>query len=254
MLVVAGTAAIHLIVLVFVDAMIVTHPIEIKPPAPRIEMIEVKVDPPPIIKPAAAPIQQPRTEERPPPKDAPRVRTRVVEPRPEQPPPQQQQRPDPQSGGDPVVAMPDIAPSATGTVPVATGKRTTGHIGRGGSGGGTGAGSGAGSADPPPPPPVSIATIKTRALPRGDFGYIDAGKDYPAAARQLGIEGPIRVKLVVDARGKVTSATLLNKLGHGLDELAAARALKIEFDPAKDTDDKPVTSVVIWTFNMTLPK
>jgi TonB family protein len=238
---------------VFVDAMIVTHPLELKPPAPRIEMIEVKVDPPPVIKPAAAPIQKP-AEPPPPIKEAPRVRTRAPEP--EVPPPPAQPPPtrptDSQSGGDPVVAMPDIAPAATG-VAVATGKRTTGHVGRGGSGGGTGAGSGAGSADPPPPP-VSIATIKTRALPKGDYGYIDAGKDYPAAARQLGIEGAIRVKLVVDAKGKVSSAVLLNRLGHGLDELALSRAQKIEFDPAKDTDDKPVSSVVIWTFNMTLPK
>jgi hypothetical protein len=52
----------------------------------------------------------------------------------------------------------------------------------------------------------------------------------------------------------VKSAVLLNKLGHGLDELALERAKKIQFDPARDTDDKPVSSVVVWTFNMTLPK
>lgn len=254
MLVTAGTAAIHTILLVFVDAMIVTHPLEIKPPAPRIEMIEVKVDPPPIIKPAAAPIPRAPDPTPPPVKTEPqRVQPRT--PQPDVPPPPPSPTPpatSDQSGGDPVVAMPDIAPSATG-VPVAVGKRT-GHVGRGGSGGGTGAGSGAGSADPPPPPPVSVATIKTRALPKGDYGYFDAGKEYPAEARQLGIEGAIRVKLVVDAAGKVISATLLNKLGHGLDELAMTRSKKIEFEPARDTDDKPVTSVVVWTFNMTLPK
>ena len=31
-------------------------------------------------------------------------------------------------------------------------------------------------------------------------------------------------------------------------------AKEIEFEPAKDTDDHPVTSVVVWTFDMTLPK
>jgi protein TonB len=146
--------------------------------------------------------------------------------------------------------MADVAPSATG-VAVARGPRTTGHIGRGGSGTGTGAGSGAGSADTPAP--MSVATIKTRALPRGDYAY-EESKDYPAEARQLGIEGKIRVKLIVDERGLVKSAQLLNRLGHGLDELAMARATKIVFDPAKDTDDKPVASVVVWTFNMALPK
>jgi protein TonB len=253
----AGTVAIHTILLVFIDALIVTNPIVIKPPTPRIEMIEVKVDPPPKLKPAAAPVQA-RTEPPPVKQEPTRPRPRSLEPRiPTPPPPNPPETPPPPAdnqtpGGDPVVAMPDIAPAATG-VAVATGKRTTGHIGRGGQGGGTGAGSGSGSGTPPPPP-VSVATIKTRALPKGDYGYFDAGKDYPPAARQLGIEGVIRVKLVVDARGKVTSALLLNKLGHGLDELAMARAQRIEFDPAKDTDDKPVSSVVVWTFNMTLPK
>jgi hypothetical protein len=47
---------------------------------------------------------------------------------------------------------------------------------------------------------------------------------------------------------------LLNRLGHGLDELALARARQIEFEPARDTSDRAVRSVVVWTFNMTLPK
>ncbi len=252
-LIAAGTVAIHTILVVFVDAMIVTHPLVVKPKAPHIEMIEVKVDPPPIIKPAAAPIPRP-PDPTPPPVATRPTQVQPRTPPPEAPPPAQPAPPvrSDQSGGDPVVAMPDIAPAATG-IPVATGK-PSGRVGRGGSGGGTGAGSGAGSADAPPPPPVSVATIKTRALPKGDYGYFDAGKEYPAEARQRGIEGAIRVKLVVDAAGRVISATLLNKLGFGLDELAMTRSKKIEFEPARDTDNKPVTSVVVWTFNMTLPK
>jgi TonB family protein len=99
-----------------------------------------------------------------------------------------------------------------------------------------------------------VATIKKRALPKGDYGYFDAGRDYPPEARQLGIEGAIRVRLLVDDQGKVVTKVLLNKLGHGLDELALKRAGEIQFEPALDTDDRPVSSVVIWTFNMTLPK
>ncbi|HEX7838133.1 MAG TPA: TonB family protein, partial [Kofleriaceae bacterium] len=155
------------------------------------------------------------------------------------------------SGGEQVVHMDDVAPSATG-VGVAVGRPATGRIGRGGTGGGTGAGSGSGAAELARP--VSVATIKTRALPRGDYAFFDAGKDYPPEARALGIEGAIRVRLVVDEHGKVTSRMLLNKLGHGLDELALRRAAEIEFTPATDSDDHPVTSVVVWTFNMTLPK
>jgi protein TonB len=146
--------------------------------------------------------------------------------------------------------MDNLAPSATG-VGVAVGKPSTGRIGRGGSGGGTGGGSGSGDQLARP---VSVATIKTKAMPRGDYGYFDVGKEYPSEARALGIEGKIRVRLIVDEHGKVTSRVLLNRLGHGLDELAMRRAAEMEFEPATDTDDHPVTSVVVWTFNMTLPK
>jgi TonB family protein len=147
--------------------------------------------------------------------------------------------------------MDNLGPDATGKVPVAIGHPPTGRIGKGGTGGGTGAGSGSGTAEVAP---MSVATIKKRAMPRGDYGYIDAGKEYPTEAKQLGIEGPVRVRLVVDDKGKVTSAVLLNHLGHGLDELALRKAREIEFEPARDTDDRPVASVVVWTFNMTLPK
>jgi protein TonB len=146
--------------------------------------------------------------------------------------------------------MEDIAPAARG-VAVKPGKPNTGNVGRGGSGGGTGAGSGSGSEDVPPP--VSVATIKKAAMPKGDYGYFNTG-DYPSEAKQLGIEGPVRVRLIVDVEGKVKQATLLNKLGHGLDELALSRAKQIQFEPATDTYDRPVTSVVVWTFHMTLPK
>src|SRR5262245_20938524 len=241
--------AIHTLAIVSADALMVTHPYWPEPPAPHVDLIDIEV--PPVLKPPPPPVEKPVPKEpeqpRPRPRPAQEVRS-TPPPPPDQPPP-----PPDDSGGSPEIAMPDIAPSATG-VAVASGQRTTGRIGRGGSGGGTGSGTGAGAASEPPPTPVSVATIKTRAMPRGDYGFFDAGKDYPAEARQLGIEGVIRVRLVVDDKGKVKSAVLLNKLGHGLDELALDRAKKIEFEPAKDTDNKAVSSVVVWTFNMTLPK
>ncbi len=146
--------------------------------------------------------------------------------------------------------MDDIAPGAAG-VEVAKGPRTQGAVGKGGTGAGTGSGSGGGAGDRP----VSVAMIKTRAMPRGDFSYYDLGRDYPTEAKQLGIEGDIRVRLVVDEHGTVKTATLLPPgLGHGLDALALSRARQIEFTPALDVDDRPVSSVVVWTFHMTLPK
>ena len=244
----AGTIAIHVIIAILGDALVVLNPPELFDPAPRVELIEI--EPPAILKPPPPPVPQPEPETTQPepekPVEQPRVQkvARLREPPPEtRPPPPTSNSEAP--GGAPVATMEGIAPSATG-VPVAIGKPGTGRIGRGGTG--TGSGTAEVAA------PVSVATIKTRAMPRGDFSYFDASKDYPPEARSLGIEGVIRVRLVVDEKGKVKSTTLLNRLGHGLDELALKRAAAIEFEPAKDTNDQPVTSVVVWTFNMTLPK
>jgi TonB family protein len=177
---------------------------------------------------------------------------RSAEPPPTDEPPPADPTPEQPPGGEQVVTL-DSAGTGPGGVPVAVGRRTSERVGRGGAGGGTGEGIGSG-VTAEPPKPVSVATIKKRALPKGDQSYFDAGKDYPAEAKQLGIEGVIRVRLVVDETGKVATAILLNKLGHGLDELALERSKLIEFHPAVDTSDRPVTSVVVWTFTMTLPK
>jgi protein TonB len=251
----AGTAAVHLVVLTASDALVMTHPPRPWVPAPHVELVEVEV--PPVVKPPPPPDpapEPPAPVEPVAPRPAPRAhaaRAVASPPRAAEPPPSPTEPPAP-SGGEQVVHMDDVAPAATG-VAVAVGKPVTARIGRGGSGGGTGSGTGTGTGDEVARP-VSVATIKARAMPRGDYAFFDAGKDYPAEARALGIEGAIRVRLIVDEHGKVTSRVLLNKLGHGLDELALKRAAEIEFEPAIDTDNHPVTSVVVWTFNMTLPK
>jgi protein TonB len=248
----AGTLAIHVILVVFSDAMVVLHPLHPEPPPPKVELFDIEMPPPPPPPPLEAPL----------PKTAPietakptvmQARATVQKVSAVVPAPPIEPVPalaNPSAGGEAVMTLDNVAPGAVG-VPVGLGKRsiTTGHgcIG-GGTGSGTGTGSGAGEA------PVSVATIKTRALPKGDFGYYNLGHDYPAEAKQLGIEGDIRVRLVVDDHGKVVGKALLNHLGHGLDELALARAAAFEFTPAVDTQDRPVTSVVVWTFHMTLPK
>src|SRR5262249_34884361 len=141
----AGTLAIHLLVVTAGDAMVVTHPPSTTIPAPHIDLIDIEPPPvlsppppPPVAKPPPpAPVADPRPAPRPQAvRAAPQVRAT-----PEPEPLAKTDTPVP-SGGDEVVHMDNIAPAATG-VGVAVGKRSTGHIGRGGTGGGTGAGSGA---------------------------------------------------------------------------------------------------------------
>ena len=246
------TLSIHVLIAVAADALTVYFPPQPDPPpAPKLELVDVEV--PPVVQPPPPPVPTPElpapvapvapvahhvAATRP--TTAPRTETPTAETPPT--------TPSPDTGGGPVVTEDNIAPGATG-VGVAVGPRNTGHVGRGGTGTGTGnsAGSGAGDA------PMSVATIKTRAMPKGDYGYATE-KDYPPEAKRLGIEGKLRVKLIVDDHGAVKSAALLNHLGHGLDELALKRANAFLFEPAKDTDDHSVTSVVVWTFDLTLPK
>jgi protein TonB len=153
----------------------------------------------------------------------------------------------------PVYRLPDQGEG--GSIPVPEGRPPPrGPYGSGGTGTGTGGGGGSNQgAGPPAPPPVSVAAIKRRAKPIGDTDFVDARDDYPPEAKRQGIEGQVKIRLVVDATGIVAERRLVKKLGYGLDELAMQLAKRLRFEPAIDTTDSPVRSVVVWTFNFTLP-
>jgi protein TonB len=55
---------------------------------------------------------------------------------------------------------------------------------------------------------------------------------YPAQARADGVEGTVRLELVVDASGSLESARVVRSAGHGLDEAALAAAKQFHFTPA----------------------
>ena len=141
----------------------------------------------------------------------------------------------------------------TDGVPVENDKPKTRRVGTGGSGTNTGGGGKADSKGTTVAP-VSVASIKKQATPIGNTDYFNAGKDYPPDAKRLGVEGKVKVKLTVDDTGKVVKRRLVTKLGHGLDKLALKLAKKLRFDPAIDTNDQRVASVLVWTFNFKLPK
>ncbi len=261
-LTVAATIAVHLMLAVVVDAVGVVSKEPPRPPPPRVSLVDIDVSqlrpppPPPPPEPTAPPppIAAPPTPVTPTPTRArtatPPRRVATAPTPPNSEPPPTTTTPTTGGGDAPIFRM-DVGAPGRGAA-VAPGPTTPGRTGSGGSGGGTGggAGSGAGSGVERP---VSVAAIKTPAKPTGDFDYFDAGKEYPAEARALGVEGVIKAKLVVDADGKVTKATLIKKLGHGLDELALKRARALTFTPAKDDADRPVASIVVWEFTFTLP-
>ena len=90
--------------------------------------------------------------------------------------------------------------------------------------------------------------------PIGDTDFVEAHKDYPAEATQLGIQGQVKVRLLVDDHGTVLKRSLVTHLGHGLDQLALRLAGKLHFRPAIDVHDRPVAATVVWTFNFTIPR
>lgn len=265
----AGTVAIHLIIITVADALVVTHPFIPPKPAPHVELVDLALPPPP--KPELPPPPKP-DEPKPDPaetkqeqpvvkqtatKTVARAQPQVQEEQPVEEPKTETPPTNDPGGGDPPMLVDDGDIAAQADAIIDKDHKKKSGIGRGGSGGGTGSGSGKGAGSGSggeAPEAVSVAKIKRFAKPKGDFSYFDAKKDYPAEAKQLGIEGVIQVELRVDERGHVRQVTLLNRLGHGLDELAVARSHKLEFEPAVDMDDRPIVSSVVWTFEMTLPK
>jgi periplasmic protein TonB len=55
---------------------------------------------------------------------------------------------------------------------------------------------------------------------------------YTDDAQAAGVEGKVRVELMVDETGKVVDVKLIAGLGHGLDEAALAAARRATFEPA----------------------
>lgn len=77
--------------------------------------------------------------------------------------------------------------------------------------------------------------------------------EYPEEARQLGVEGPVRLRLQVDADGRVVAAEVLSDPGHGLG-LAAARNARerFRFRPAL-RDGQPVATELVFVVRWELP-
>lgn len=99
-----------------------------------------------------------------------------------------------------------------------------------GDGNGSGNGSGSGMETPAVPP-----RLASRTNPR-----------YPASARSAGITGVARVRMLVNASGRVDSAELYGSSGNGeLDASAVECVYKWRFTPAKNGAGKPVPCYII---------
>lgn len=68
---------------------------------------------------------------------------------------------------------------------------------------------------------------------------------YPNEARKNGIEGTVRIKVLIDTTGKVTSASIISSSGSSLLDQAALQAVyRWRFSPARDANGQKVQCYV----------
>jgi protein TonB len=98
---------------------------------------------------------------------------------------------------------------------------------------------------PPPPAPVVLATAPETIVDSCER------PPYPAAWRRAGEAGEVRLRLQVEANGKVSEARIEKSSGfRRLDEAAREAALECKYRPGMGSDGKPmraaVTKIYAW--------
>ena len=104
------------------------------------------------------------------------------------------------------------------------------------------------------PASVTVAEdFAARAGPLPRYGTVDPevakefiGK-YPDEARRYGIQGTVRLRIIVDTEGRVTDAKVLHGPGYGLNEAAKENILKFQFKPGIK-DGEVVSTTMIYNF------
>ncbi len=76
---------------------------------------------------------------------------------------------------------------------------------------------------------------------------------YPEEAAARGIEGVVRLSLVIDESGKVADATVVERAGHGFDEAALEAVRRFRFEPAR-LNGHPIAVQVSYEYAFTLER
>lgn len=76
---------------------------------------------------------------------------------------------------------------------------------------------------------------------------------YPRGARAYRVQGEVKLRLILGLDGRVRDEIeVLEGLPHGLTEEAIKAAHRIEFEPARDKDGRPVSQYVTVIYKFTL--
>jgi TonB family protein len=74
---------------------------------------------------------------------------------------------------------------------------------------------------------------------------------YPEGARRAGLEGDVRLELVVSEAGEVVEVRIVRPAGNGFDEVAARLVRRFRFRPAT-SGGRPVPARIPWTYKFRL--
>ncbi len=128
----------------------------------------------------------------------------------------------------------------------------TGGVGIPGGGGGAGGGGGGAPAKPAPSALPVVKQVKELAPVDSAPCSDDVVKPkmlsqvqpaYTAEAQQAGVEGKVKLEVIIDATGHVTSVRVLNGLGFGLDEAAIAAVKQWTFTAAQKCGSAVPTTI-----------
>jgi protein TonB len=97
----------------------------------------------------------------------------------------------------------------------------------------------------PPPPPPKPKPVTVRTKPRI---LQEVKVPYPAKARELGITGTVKVRVLVGANGSVRQTRVVSGPGFGLNEAAQRALTRFRFQPAMGSNDRPMAYWITYRY------
>jgi len=99
--------------------------------------------------------------------------------------------------------------------------------------------------------PVDTIDVDTPPRLQRNLPPEELRRRYPEAARAARLEADVRLELVVDEAGQVTSARVLAAVGNGFDQAAIEAVRQFRFSPAT-RNGRPLAVRIPWTFKFRL--
>ena len=99
---------------------------------------------------------------------------------------------------------------------------------------------------PPPPPPPAPPRVVEPARARASLAGLISSDDYPPSALRNEEQGTVRVRLTVDASGRVTGCSVTASSGSSQLDQTTCRLLqrRARFTPARDNTGQPIGDTV----------